>query len=135
MKNILFLLFIPLFFVSCEKDEVFDVPKPLIATMEGTSEMQLVLRTEKLFESSGYQIATSETSRLNKQAVRLKYIYKRFPSDTLIPSPAYARIYATAEPEQVYVIKYKNSTANLTVKYDGTTFSIDSDNVDFIRGE
>lgn len=135
MRVLFVVVLLSLTFLSCDKDEIEAVPTPLIASMVGSGKINLVLKTEKLYETGGYVIQHTEFSQGKKQIIKLKYVYKRFPTDSLVSLPAVVQIYATAEAEQQFVIKYKNKTANLSVRHDGSAFSMFSDNESFVRPE
>lgn len=135
MKNFVFIFLLTFLFSSCDKDTSEKVSIPLIASIEHGASVKLVLKTEKEYPKPGYVIAYGESTGGSKQHIRLKYIYQRFASNDSIPTPAFARIYATTEREQNYVVKYKNNQANIKVKYDGNQFSVESDNHSFIRPE
>lgn len=130
---VLIAMLLPLFF-ACNKKEQSDVQLPLVASMSVTDEgIRLLLSTEYLYGTPGYMIHHREASKGDKQCVILKYVYKRADSVIQVMAPATMFIYATAEPEQKFKIKYKNHSANLTVRYDGANYTIESDNPSFIH--
>lgn len=135
MKKWLMLLCLIPFLFACEKKEQSAVHVPLVASMSVTDEgVRLILSTEYEFNTPGYMIHHRESSKGDKQCVLLKYIYKkRTDAELHVFSPATMFVYATAEPEQKFQIKYKNHSANLTVRYDGTNYTIESDNPSFIH--
>ena len=130
---VLMAMLLPLFF-ACDKKEQSDVAVPLTASMrvEG-DQVQLVLATAEMFPQTGYVIYHRESSKGDKQCINLKYVYQRSDVGLHVMSPAIATIYATAEPEQKFQIKYKGKSADLVIRYDGVNYSIESDNTSFVQ--
>ena len=134
MKNFLPILLLLTLLLGCDKSEKIDINSPLTASIVlNEGKVNLVLSTEELFSTPGFTIESRESSSGSKQIVNLKYIYKRANTVLQVMSPATVFLYATAEPEQKFTIRYKGKTANLTIRNTNNTFTIESDNESFIR--